>query len=59
MDLKIVICEDNVTDFHSLESCLQSVCGEWDVTAQITHFFSGEDLLTAQNKNTPPPISFL
>ena len=29
------------------------------MTAQITHFFSGEDLLTAQNKNTPPDIIFI
>lgn len=52
--LNIAICEDDENDLRFLETCLHSACGELDLTARITRFFSGEDFLTTlRKKNTP------
>lgn len=58
MYLDIAICDDDEKDRGILETFLHAICVEWDMTARILHYSSGEEFLSALGKNTPPPILF-
>lgn len=48
MYLDIAICDDNEKDRGILETLLHSICSEWNLTARILHYSSGEEFLSAQ-----------
>ncbi len=54
MYLDIAICDDNEKDRNILETFLHSICSEWNLTARILHYSSGEEFLSAQAKIPPP-----
>jgi len=53
--LDIAICDDNEKDRGILETLLHSICSEWNLTARILHYSSGEEFLSAQ----APPIDII
>ena len=56
MYLDIAICDDNEKDRGILETLLHSICSEWNLTARILHYSSGEEFLSAQ---APPDRYYL